>query len=73
MTLPDADRLQSLITWQFETTEQNQTSRWGTYADAYWKQYLPAGMAQPTLHPPRKVLQAVYTMAAKRAQPLKAA
>ena len=73
MALPDPDRLQALISWQFEVSEQNHTARYGTYAGAYWKQVLPAGMAQPLLYPPRKVLPAVYEMARKRARPVKPA
>ena len=71
MALPDPDRLQALITWTFEIHEQNQTSRYGEYAGAFWKQYLPSGMAEPMLHPPRKILPALYDLAKLRAQLLK--
>jgi len=73
MALPDSARLQDLISWTFETHEQTQTSRYGEYAGAFWKQYLPSGMAEPSLHPPRKILPALYEFAKRRAQPLKPA
>jgi hypothetical protein len=67
MALPDPERLQGLIAWQFTVADQNQVSRYGTYDGAFWKQYLPQGAPFPSLHPPKKILQALYERAKTQA------
>ena len=66
MAVTSITPLQDQIKWQFTVSEQGFTSRYGTYAGAFWKQLLPAGLHVPELHPPKKIPQELYERAQRR-------
>lgn len=65
MATPSPGNLQSLIEWDFALTSDIGTTRYGQYAGAYWKQYLPAGIAIPAKHPPKRIEPRFYERAKK--------
>jgi len=66
MTPPSLPPLQDLIKWDFTLAEQTLVSRYGRYAGAFWKQFMPAGLIVPELHPPKKIPEVLYNRAKQR-------
>ena len=59
---------QGIIHWDFEIVEQNHVSRYGHTSNEFWKQYLPAGVAFPKKHPPKRISPRLYDLAKIAAQ-----
>ena len=66
MATPDRSPIGELIDWQFSITEQRHTTRYGTHAGKYWKQYLPAGAVLSGRFPPKVITQDHYEIAERR-------
>ena len=61
------EALQKWINWEFTLSEQDLTTRWGTFAGTFWKQFLPGGVPIASIHPPRKVPKRLFEIARDRA------
>lgn len=55
--------LAQLIEWKFTVVKGREVSRYGEYGGKFWKQYLPAGLEVPNIHPPRAISEEVYVFA----------
>lgn len=59
----EANKLEDRITWDFTVDEQGFASRYGHWGVFYYKQFLPAGMAMPIMHPPKLIPKMLYDRA----------
>lgn len=59
--------LSNLISWKFTINLGPEASRYGEYGGQFWKQYLPAGIETPNLHPPRRISEDVFRFAERYA------
>jgi len=64
MTIP----LEDCIEWHFHVVEQHNQARYGVLGEAYWKQFMPAGVLISALHSPKKIPKAIYDHAKKIAK-----
>ncbi len=73
MTPKDNVELQRAITWDFTINEGAFVARYGKLGEDHYRQFLPAGIPNPALHPPRKIHEALYQLALRRfnREPLK--
>ena len=67
MPQPGVKPLSSLIEWKFTVAMGSEVSRYGEYNGRFWKQYLPAGLEIPNLHPPKVIPKDVYDFALRYA------
>ena len=63
MATSEIRRLQDQIEWKFTAVFASQLARYGTFAGGFYKQFLPAGIDVPSIHPPRRIDEKVYRFA----------
>jgi len=60
MVLPSNKPLDDVIAWHFHVSEQHNQARYGVWQGKHWKQFMPSGMINTVLHPPKLISKAVY-------------
>jgi hypothetical protein len=68
MAANEPKSLQDLISWEFQIGVGGMIARYGQYAGAFYRQYLPGGIAFPAKHPPKKIDPSLYEMAKKQSK-----